>query len=417
MRIALVSVGTRGDVQPYVAVGKALTARGHQPVLVTHEEYEPLAREHGLDFRAVRGGFRELMKTDLGRNWLSSADSPLKYAKYAQELFVPLQKHWLREIHAGTAGCDAVVFYAMAMHAIDAAELRRLPTVCLSPWPVATTARVPPPVASWLWGLPGFLVRRAWDPLLRLALGGLNPEFQAYRAEIGLPPHPDPSPIHRIGSRRIPVVHLFSEHVLPRPDDWESHVAIAGFSFMPHSEYAPDAALARFLEGEPPIYMGFGSMTGHSPEELAQITRAAARRAGVRAVFVSGWGDTPLESDDTFHVAADVPHDWLFPRVRAVVHHGGVGTFAEGLRAGRPTVITAFFGDQPFWGRVNERLGTGPKTLKRRGLTADALATAIRSALDDARYRTNAAAVGARIAREDGAARAAELVERFLVAR
>ena len=100
-------------------------------------------------------------------------------------------------------------------------------------------------------------------------------------------------------------------------------------------ERQPPARLA--LEGEPPVYFGFGSMTGHSPEELVRIARAAAKRAGVRAIFVSGWGELDAESDERFLLVDDVPHDWLFPRVRAVVHHGGSSTFGAGLRAGRPT--------------------------------------------------------------------------------
>ena len=432
MRIAIVTIGTRGDVQPYLAVGAALKARGHDVVIATHDEFEPMIRARGFEHRPIVGGVREILQTELGKKWLSSADSPREYSKYVNQIFQPLQAGFHRDIDAALEGCDGVLFYAMAMHAIDAAERRKLPIACLAPWPAAATAHIVPFGLPVLGAFPGFLIRWSWSALLRMMFAPSNEAFQAHRAEVGLPRYPEPSPYHRIATRKIPVVHLFSEHVIARPDDWDAHLHIAGFPFVPPSDYTPPRALSRFLEGDrlegrecrratctptdPPIYIGFGSMTGHSAEELATLSRAAARRVGVRAVYATGWSDCKPESDDDFHVIEEAPHDWLFPRVRAVVHHGGAGTFAAGLRAGRPTVINAFFGDQPAWGQANERLGTGPKTLRRRGLTEEKLADAIREAITNPTYRERATAIAARMAAEDGAARAAEIAERVLLA-
>lgn len=131
------------------------------------------------------------------------------------------------------------------------------------------------------------------------------------------------------------------------------------------------------------MYIGFGSMTGFAPEQLAKLVGDAVKRAGVRAVVSRGWLGLSPEQRDDIHVIDEVPHDWLFPRMSAVVHHGGVGTFHEGLRAGKPTVIAAFFGDQNSWGWLNHRIGAGPRALKRGSLSADGLARAIRAAIDE----------------------------------
>ena len=271
-------------------------------------------------------------------------------------------------------------------------------------------------LAPWLDVLPGFALLRANDLVMRLAMGGFNDEHLAHRARVGLARYREPDPMHFALARGVPTVHLFSEAVLPRPRDWGAQHDVAGFAFAPRADYAPPGELRRFLDsGPPPIYLGFGSMTGQTPEELTTLACHAARLAGVRAIVGGGWTGAASSTSSEVYVVDEIPHDWLFSRVSAVVHHGGIGTFAEGLRAGKPTVIAAFFADQPFWGRRNEVLGTGPPTLLRTGVTPEKLAAAIRGALTDARYRVRAEGVAARLATEDGAARAAELIEHHVV--
>lgn len=414
MKIVTVTVGTRGDVQPYIAVARALMDRGHEVTIAASEEHESLVRRYGVGFRAVGVSFRDLLRTDLGRAWLSSADSPSKYARYAKELFVPLVRRYCEEVDDAVEGADGVAFYMLAGWAMHAAERRGLPCVALAPWPMVPTGELPPLGAPWLVRAPPFVRRWAGHAFARLAFGAVNAEHLAHRARVGLPAYRAQDPIHAVLEARIPTVGLFSEQVIPRPKDWAVRHAVAGYAFTPDVAYEPPAALARFLEeGDSPIYLGFGSMTGFEPAELASLATRAARLAGVRAVVATGWADLPVEPSDDVHVLDEIPHDWLFPRVAAVVHHGGAGTFAEGLRAGKPTVIAAFFGDQPFWGLMNHRLGTGPRALLRKTITAESLAGAIRAALAGP-HRARADAVGARIRAEDGASRAAQLVERAL---
>lgn len=419
MRITLATVGTRGDVQPYIAVAHELRARGHDVVIATHDEFKPMVAEHRFEHRTMRGNFRDMMQTELGRAWLNSGDSPRHYAKYAKELFVPLQRGWCEDADAACEGSDAVVFYVMALHIAQAAERRKLPAVVVSPWAIQPTrdfVAVGPP---WLdSALPGFAKLWFNHQVLKLAFSPFNEPIQEHRLAVGLPRSLATDPFHHVLAAKIPSVHLFSESVIPRPRDWERHHAVAGFAFLPDRPYTPPASLVDFLaSGTTPIYLGFGSMTGFDPEQLAELATRAARLAGVRAIVASGWaGLQPRRTDDVY-VIDEVPHEWLFPRVAAVVHHGGVGTFAAGLRAGKPTVIAAFFGDQPFWGRTNEKLGTGPRALARASITAENLAVAIRKAVSDSAYRVRAEAIGERLRSEGGAARAAEMIEERLLLR
>lgn len=409
----MITLGTRGDVQPYVAVGCELAARGHAVTIGASPEHEPLVRAFGLGFKEVGPSFRALLESDLGRAWLSSGDSPIAYGRLAKQLFLPLQERWLADAEAAVDGADAVVFYAIASGALYAAERRKLPVVGLAPWPLYPSREIAPLGAPWADRLPG-LVRYALGRLVaRVAFGALRGPHNAHRARVGLAPFPDSDPLSYLGRCGVPTVGLFSPSVLPRPHDWPARHAVTGFAFVPPRPYTPPPALEAFLAaGPPPIYLGFGSMTGWAPEALAALAGDAAKGAGVRAVVASGWAGLAPQTDRDICVIDEVPHDWLFPRVAAVVHHGGVGTWAEGLRAGAPTVIAAFFADQPYWGRLNAKLGAGPAPLSRAKITAASLATAIRQAVGEPSFRARAAALAARIREERGAAGAADLIER-----
>jgi sterol 3beta-glucosyltransferase len=414
MRIALVTIGTRGDVVPYLAVSKALRSRGHEVVFATHAEHGPMVRAAGFALRPLPGGIRELTQTEAGKKWLSSADRPLEYGRRTRELFLPLQRPLFDDTLAATEDVDAVVFYALAYAGLAAAQKRGLPVVALSPWMTTPTVEVAPPGLEWT---PRFTRRAIWELWLRLALGGLMTEMNAQRVRLGLPRDPSPSMLHALATYDVPVIHLLSEHVVPRPADWPERASLAGFALDSAQGYEPPEEVARFLgidDPRPLVYVGFGSMAGHSPRELATLAASAARIAGVRMIYATGWGGAvEIERDDVL-VLEEAPHDWLFPRVDAVVHHGGAGTFAAGLRAGKPTVIVAFFGDQPLWGGINAKLGTGPALLMRRGLTDAKLAAVIRRALDDPRHRERAGELARKLAGENGADRAAERIEAAL---
>lgn len=412
MRITLATLGTRGDVQPYIAVACELQKRGHDVVIATHPEFKGLLTEYGLAHREVGGSFRALMESDLGRAWLNSGDSPLKYAKYARELFLPLQEMYCEQYDEACADAEGVVFYAMAAGGLYAAERRKIPAVAVAPWAMVPNGDVIPLASAIVDRFPRSVKRWISGQIMKLAFGAMTPVHNAYRQRVGLPPLSGPSFLHHAINLGTPMVHLFSEHVVPRPREFAPHHHVVGFSFAPDKPYEPPASLRHFLSsGSQPIYLGFGSMTGFEPAELAELATRAARLAGVRAVVASGWaGLQPKPSDDVY-VIDEIPHEWLFPRVSAVVHHGGAGTLAAGLRFGKPTVIAAFFADQPVWGRLNEKLGTGPRALSRQNITAENLAIAIRKATTDEKYRVRAEEIAGKIAGENGAARAAEVIE------
>jgi UDP:flavonoid glycosyltransferase YjiC (YdhE family) len=155
-------------------------------------------------------------------------------------------------------------------------------------------------------------------------------------------------------------------------------------------------------------------MSSRKPEETVDLVLEALARAKQRAILLSGWGGLqPASLPDSVYMVESIPFSWLFPRVAAVVHHGGAGTTSAGLRAGVPSVIVPFFGDQPFWGQRVAALGAGPEPIPRRKLTAERLAQAIQQAVADQTVRQRAADLGSQIQAEDGIACAVEVVQQI----
>lgn len=228
---------------------------------------------------------------------------------------------------------------------------------------------------------------------------------------LGLPPvaHWD-GPLALLRQQSALALNGFSPHVVPRPPDWEPHVYVTGYWFLDaHADWQPPAKLEDFLQsGPPPVYVGFGSMSHGNPRAATQTVLQALRRAGQRGILLSGWGGLEeSELPGSICLVDSVPHSWLFPRVAAVVHHGGAGTTAAGLRAGRPSVIVPFLSlDQSFWGWRVAGLGAGPAPVAARHLTADKLAEAITAAISDPQIGRAANELGMKIRAEDGVAQA-----------
>jgi sterol 3beta-glucosyltransferase len=205
--------------------------------------------------------------------------------------------------------------------------------------------------------------------------------------------------------------------VVPRPSDWDQSAVVTGYWFLDApAGWQPPPALVQFLQsGPPPVYVGFGSMFMEAGPEKTAIVLKALRLAGQRAVLATGWGGlSPVDATDEVFVLEAAPHDWLFPQVAAVVHHGGAGTTGAGLRAGKPSVICPVVGDQPFWGRRVAALGAGPPPVPKATLTVERLADAIRRAVGDDGLRRRAAALGETIRAEDGLGRAVDYIHRHL---
>jgi sterol 3beta-glucosyltransferase len=400
MHIRLLALGTRGDVQPYIALGLGLQRAGFAVSLGTTANFKSFVEESGLsvvtsdvDMQAVikRAGSRRKAKWELLRVTL---DETVKLSQGADLL-----------IYSGAA-------LFSAPHAADKLGIPAIPAL-VQPAIHPTTAFPSVGMPALSWG--GWYNRFTYGFVDWLTWTFTKGRINQWRQEVlGLPPATE-SAMKRVREGRAPTLFGFSPSVLPKPPEWGDKVHVTGYWFLPESTWTPSADLAKFLDsGSPPVYIGFGSMTSRDPAQTAQIVLDAVRQAGVRAVLASGWGGLSAATvPDNVLLLESAPHDWLFPNMAAVVHHGGAGTTAAGLRAGVPTVIIPFGGDQPFWGHHVQRLGVGPAPIPQKGLSADNLAQAIRTAVSDSTLRDRAAALGTKIRAEDGVTNAVSAVSAF----
>jgi sterol 3beta-glucosyltransferase len=414
MHIIMVTVGTRGDIQPFVALGKGLARAGYRVTIATHDDYASFVTEHGLGFRPVGGSFKKVVESDLGREWIESADNLRRYLDLSRRVFEPLLLDWTRDAHEAVLDADAVVFHGLTRGAYDCAEKRGVPAigVNLAPaWPSVEHSMFFPR-APWGW-LRRWLSEQALRGMCKLA----RPAYDEYRRNLGLAAFRTPNPWREMVEAGVHYLYLYSPHVGHAPSDWPDNLHVTGSCTLDTTGgWTPPTELVDFLAaGPPPVYVGFGSMTGRSPKELAQLALEAVALAKQRAVVVTGWGGIASEArrDDVL-VVESVPHEWLFPRCSAVVHHGGAGTVMAGLAAGRPTVVTAFFGDQPYWGYRVHALGAGPAPILRRDLSVQRLADAMRRVVSEESYRRSAESVAAALVAEDGVARAVATIRTIL---
>jgi UDP:flavonoid glycosyltransferase YjiC (YdhE family) len=212
------------------------------------------------------------------------------------------------------------------------------------------------------------------------------------------------------------VLYGYSPAVIPKPSDWNGQAHVTGYWFLdPVDDWTPPADLGEFLQaGAPPIFIGFGSMSTSNPAATTQLIVQALARTPQRAVLLSGWGGLHASDlPDTIYLLESAPFAWLFPRMAAVVHHGGAGTTSAGLRAGVPSIVIPFFADQPFWGRRVADLGVGPAPIPFKQLTPDRLARAIESAVTDQAMQQRATELGSTIRAEDGIAQAVRVIEQL----
>lgn len=414
MRIAILALGTRGDVQPYIALGEGLRAAGHAVILVSHEDYEGLITVHGLDFKSVRGNVQNFAESDEMRALLekgnfiaitrrTAAEARRAAVQWAEDAFAACQDAEL--IIAGLGG----LYIGIAL-----AEKLSIPFLQAYLVPFTPTAAFPGVLLpQGLSRLGGGFSRISHELVRQVMWQSYRSADNASRRVLDLPPAPLSGPLGGDSLKKQPILYGFSPSVIPKPAEWGEDKHVTGFWFLNSStDWEPPAELLQFLEdGPPPVYVGFGSMSARNPEETARLVIQALAQTQQRAILLSGWsGLRASEMPDTVLMIKTVPHDWLFPRVSAVVHHGGVGTTAAGLRAGAPSVIIPFFGDQPFWGHRVAQLGVGPQPIPRKRLTVELLASALRDVDANQALRERAAQLGETIRTEDGVRRAVEVV-------
>jgi UDP:flavonoid glycosyltransferase YjiC (YdhE family) len=400
---------SRGGIQPYLALGVGLSSAGHEVRVIAPSDFASMIAERGLSHAPITGDVEAAVRASGGTDKLGGV-SGMRYAAQQMEGRV---LGWTRETLEGCEGVDMVTGGIGGMVlGLSVAEKLGVPFIETQLQPLGAPSDTYPGVLFP--GTPRWLGRWGRRMSHRLSELGVWMPFEGAmkkaRAQV----------LGLTGRARAadgqPVLYGFSRHVVDVPSSPDRERHVTGYWTLPAApSWRPPVALERFLERSGPVVsLGFGSMASEDPAAVTALVLGAIRKAGVRAVLLSGWGGlTALtEADDVFCADA-LPHDWLFPRVRAVVHHGGAGTTGAGLRAGVPSIVVPFGVDQPFWGSRVERLGAGPKPIPRAKLTEQRLADALARTVTDEAMRARAAELGETLRGEDGVASAVAIFDRM----
>lgn len=416
MNITITSHGTRGDVQPYLALAVGLQHAGHHVTLCTSYNYTEWIQAYGVQTHPTRFSIQEFMRQP-------ETQAAMKRGNLLR--LIPMMRQMMRqgadamdEVWAATQNADFVIDSPTSTGALEAAQLRGLPVALAYPIPFAPTAAFPSffigPLRSSLGAGYNRLTHTVMHRVLWSSMTG--PLTSALRKKLGLKPWRSYAEQRAYAYQMgIPSLYGFSSHVIPRPADWDELQHITGYWFLDAPpEWQPSAELLHFLDnGPPPVYLGYGSINLGDSENKTRLILDALAQTGQRGVVLTGWGGlTRLSAPPHIFFVDDAPHSWLFPRMAAVLHHGGAGTTAAGLRAGVPNIITPIAGDQYAWAERVARLGVGPRMPGIKSLIIEKLAAAIHMAMNDTALRARAAALGEKIRAEQGVARAVDIIER-----
>lgn len=442
LNVVIQIVGSRGDVQPFVALGQVLRdTYGHRVRLATHPTFQKFVEDAGLEFFSIGGDPAELMAFMVKNPGLMPGFDALtngeitKRRKGIEEIVVGC---WRSCIEAGDGlgppppthkpgaavdegyvlpgsptdrpfVADAIIANPPSFAHIHVAEKLGVPLHIMFTMPWNPTKAFPHPLAN----IQSSNAEVAMTNFMSYAMvemmtwQGLGDVINRFREKIL-----DLDPLSLIWAPgmltrlRVPTTYCWSPALIPKPNDWGPEISIAGFYFLNlASNYTPEPDLADFLAaGPPPVYIGFGSIVVDDPDHLTSMIFDAVRSTGIRALVSKGWGGLGADSmgiPEGVFMLGNCPHDWLFKHVSAVVHHGGAGTSAAGINLGVPTVVVPFFGDQPFWGAMIARAGAGPEPIPYSKLTAENLAGAITEALKP-ETQARAKELGAKIREERG---------------
>ncbi|KAJ5933359.1 hypothetical protein N7454_005688 [Penicillium verhagenii] len=418
LKITCLTIGSRGDVQPYIALCKGLLAEGHIPKIATHAEFEPWIRSHGIDFAPVDGDPAELMRICVENGMFTYSflrEASSKFRGWIDDL---LSSAW-----SSCQGSDLLIESPSAMAGIHIAEALRIPYFRGFTMPWSRTRAYPHAFAvpeNRMGGYYNHLTYVMFDNIFWKAIAGQVNRWR--NKELGL----KATNLDRMQQNKVPFLYNFSPSVVPPPLDFPDWIRITGYWFLSEgSDWTPPAELTDFInrarsDGKKLVYIGFGSIVVSDPAALTRTVIESVQKADVRCILSKGWSDrlgdpssakVEISLPSEIHQIQSAPHDWLFSQIDAAAHHGGAGTTGASLRAGVPTIIKPFFGDQFFFGSRVEDLGVG---ICMKKLNVSVFSRAIWEATHSERMIVKARELGIQIRSEDGVATAIQSLYRDL---
>jgi UDP:flavonoid glycosyltransferase YjiC (YdhE family) len=408
MNITILTYGSRGDVQPFLPLSRGLMDRGHQVILAAPLRFKNLVEEHGITFAPLAGDPEELSRR--------LNDSGYNYFKMIRELMnhaVNIGADVMRQTEEACNDADLIIHtFTHAVGAHTLAREKNIPDIHIQTFPIFTPTGDYPNIAMPNLGI------RAFNRITHVASSKITwltsrMGYEQVRRKAGLPkrklfwPFDDNPP-----RLRTPILCAWSPSILPASSDWTPRTHVTGYFFFPLDEsYSPPSELDTFLKlGKSPVCVSFGSMVNKDAKRIDDIVVESLKKTNNRGIILSGWGGVKNRSSNNLLYLESASHDWLLPRCKMIIHHGGAGTTSAGLRAGIPNIVVPFMADQPFWGNRVHAISAGPKPILVKNISANKLVQAIVEAESNT-IRDRIQSIGQNIRSENGVEDAIKLIE------
>jgi sterol 3beta-glucosyltransferase len=416
MNIMVMAFGSRGDVQPFLALAVALREHGHQVTLAAPKDFEDLITSCDITYLPIPIRASAMQNLGSTQQVADKGVTPSSLLAIWREIIPQIKRAMLQATHDIAEACrdmDLLIAHGFQMpFAYAIHQHLNIPLLLSIAAPTILTREFPifpslPFGARWYNPL-------TYQILVRMMYSFTTEPTNTYRKSVGLPKVSTGEMVRLYFSGKIPTYMHYSRHLSPAPRDWPESVKVMGAWSLPsQSDWTPPSDLTHFLaQGEPPIFFGFGSMPVSKPDKMSATISEALRMANLRGVLQAGWGGLSRQ-DDHLITIGDVPHDWLFPKMSAIVHHGGAGTTHAALWAGKPALIVPFMADQPFWARRLVELGVAVPPISPKKITSENLATALRTLTSDDTLRRRAAEMGVLLRAEQGLETMCALIETY----
>jgi sterol 3beta-glucosyltransferase len=417
MNISIITLGSRGDIQPYIALGLGLKNNGFNVKIITNENFNDFVKSYNLVFHSLRGDVHALVNSEEGKNLLESGYS-LKFITKFTKLMSSYFENFFDDMIEGAKDSDFIIFSPLCFVAQEVAEYLGIKSMGANLQPFNRTKEFPSFMLPEKFNfIPGYNMfthiafeQAIWQSVRYIVNKNIVQKLN--RKKIGLW-----GKRNNLEKNNFPMIYGFSKHIINRPYDWKSNHHITGYWFLDTKEnWIPEDSLLKFLDTDKKIiYAGFGSMVNRDPEETSNMIIKSIKGLNIKLIIMTGWGGLSINQEhEDIYVVNQIPHDWLFPKINGAIHHCGAGTTSATLKAGIPNISIPFFGDQHFWGNRVYKLGLGTEPINRKDLDSINLRNAIINATTNENLINRSKIISKKINAENGVESAVKVIDNII---
>lgn len=404
MRIAIFTLGSRGDVQPYVALGVEALKYNHEVVICTGESFKSFIEDNNIEFAKADLDLMALLQTEEGQEVFNNGTKHIiKAMKYAKEKVNPAYRKTMEQFYNCAKNADIIIYHPKSFGAQDLALKLDIPCICISPVPFIYPIEEFPNLVVYSQGSLGKYINKLTYIPIKYADASNIKEINDFRKNVlNMPTRKSGIYAYNINNKPIPIVYPISKYLFEDVKTWDNRVYLPGFIFLENKEEKLDKEIYEFIsKGSKPIVVSFSSMPIKNPHKFKETLVKALSKSNNRAIVLTGVSGMNFENEENILAVSSAPHNMLFPLSKGIMHHGGVGTMASALKAGKPQLIMPFSVDQPFWANRLYKLGYAIKPLSKNSLTVEDLINSFKE-MDKEQYINSATEIMKKLNSENG---------------